>query len=81
MNVFAKSTAAALALCFAAAATPVSAEDSLPARAITALGLAIAQQGDLALIEIRDDLRRNLLKNLKPLLPQPEPKHNANTQH
>jgi hypothetical protein len=76
MNTFAKATGAALALCFATAATPVAAE-SLPARAVTALGLAIATQGDLALIQIREELQRNLLKSLKPLLPAPAPAERA----
>lgn len=54
-------------------AGPAAAQDSLPARAFSALGHAIAQQGNQALRDIRDEMRERLLRDLKPVLPQPAP--------
>ena len=67
-----KFSVAALALWCAGAAAPAAAEASLQDRAVSALGVAIASQGNAALIQIREDLKRDLLKTLAPLLPRPE---------
>ena len=66
---FKLSFAAALAaLCFS---TGANAGESLPERAVEALGAVIASQGNAALLEIRQELKDTLLEQLKPLLPRP----------
>lgn len=66
---FRLSIAAALtALSFCAS---VNAEESLPERAVEALGTVIASQGNAALLEIRRELKDTLLQQLKPFLPPP----------
>jgi hypothetical protein len=45
------------------------AADSLPARAINALGVAIAVQGDAALLQIRREIRETAIDAVKPFLP------------
>lgn len=65
-------TFAALALSLAAFTGPAAAaQDSLPARAATAVGLAIASQGNAALVQIREELKDTLLEQLRPYLPRP----------
>ena len=65
-----------LALKIAAAVTAlsvcgsVSAEDTLPTRVVEALGVAIAIQGDAALVEIRHELKDALMEQIKPYLPR-----------
>lgn len=71
MNKSTKLSIAALALCLAGASAPASADDSLRDRTVAALSNAIADQGNAALVEIRDELKRDLLKTLAPLLPSP----------
>jgi hypothetical protein len=61
-----------LALALAAGLSPAHAQDSMPARAINALGLAIAAQGDAALEQIRRELKDTLLEGVRPYLPRPE---------
>jgi len=60
------------ALCLAGASLPAAAQDSMPARAINALGLAIKSQGDAALVQIRQELKETLRDHIQPLLPKPE---------
>lgn len=64
-------TVAALALSLAALTGPAAAQDSLPARAATAVGHAIASQGNAALVQIREELKDTLLEQLRPYLPSP----------
>lgn len=45
--------------------------ESLPVRAATGVGAWIAAQGNAALDQIADDLRREIDRQIKPLLPQP----------
>ena len=66
-----KTFAAAAIVALAAFAGPASAQDNLPARAISAVGYAIAAQGDAALVQIRQELKDTLLEQLRPYLPQP----------
>ncbi len=47
----------------------IAAEDSLPMRAASRVGVFIASQGNAALMEIRDELKKDLLKRLEPYLP------------
>lgn len=67
-----KSSALALALL---AAGPAAAEESYGARvaaaAASSVGNWIANQGNQALREIREDLRDNLADKIKPFLPAP----------
>lgn len=67
-----KSSVLALALL---AAGPAAAEESYGARvaaaAANSVGHWIANQGNQALRDIREDLRDNLAQTLKPLLPAP----------
>lgn len=85
-----KTTTAALALLMALACGPAHADDrSLPSRAASLVGQLIAQQGNAALTQIREELRDDLVRTLRPLLPTPvpatdgaSPKDSANaTQH
>jgi hypothetical protein len=63
-------TAAALALCtFTGTA---SAHDTLTARAVNALSIAIAGQGDAALSQIRKELKQSAIEAFKPFLPKSE---------
>ncbi|HUR40095.1 MAG TPA: hypothetical protein VM240_02905 [Verrucomicrobiae bacterium] len=52
------------------AAGPASASDSLPTRAATALGVAIAAQGDIALAQIRKELKDTVVERIQPFLPE-----------
>jgi hypothetical protein len=67
-----KSSVLALALI---AAGPAAAEESYGARvaaaAASSVGTWIANQGNQALREIREDLRDNLADKIKPFLPAP----------
>jgi hypothetical protein len=59
--------AATLVLCtFSGAAIPA---EGLPSRAVVALGQAIAAQGNIALAQIRRELRQSGLKTIEPFLP------------
>jgi hypothetical protein len=60
------------ALSLAGASLPAAAQENLPARAINALGMAIAAQGDAALITIRQELKEALADHIKPYLPEPD---------
>jgi hypothetical protein len=67
-----KSVILATALVACTAMVPASAAtESLPERAVNALGAVIANQGNLALLEIRRELKETLLQQFKPLLPKP----------
>lgn len=58
------------------AAAPITgaSEPSLSLRATTGVGALIAQQGNAALLEIRNEVRSNLLAHFKPKLPPREPR-------
>ena len=72
-----KSTFAAAALAlYAFAGTASATNDTLQARAINAVGFAIATQGDAALAQIRQELTQSALEAFKPFLPQPAPEQN-----
>ena len=60
--------ATALALC--AFAGTASAE-SLPTRAVTAIGAVIAAQGDAALVQIGREITESALDAVQPFLPEP----------
>jgi len=61
--------AAALTLCSIPGS--VGAGDySLPGRAVSALGMVIASQGNAALVQIRRELQDSALKTIEPFLPQ-----------
>jgi hypothetical protein len=64
--------AALLALTFAAC-SPAHAEESMVARAASAVGMVIAAQGNAALVQIRHDVKDSLAEKLKPFLPQAAP--------
>ena len=61
-----------IALSFAAATAPASAQGNLPARAVSALGTVIADQGNAALVQIREEFKDTLVERIKPYLPKPE---------
>jgi len=66
-----KSTLAAVALALCSFTGTASANDILQSRAISALGDAIASQGNAALIQIRQEIRQTALDAVKPFLPAP----------
>jgi hypothetical protein len=72
-----KATLAVVALALCSITGSTSANDSLSSRAIGALGMAIASQGDAALNQIRRELEQSALAAMKPFLPKPEqaPEH------
>ena len=45
--------------------------DTLSTRAVSALGMVIATQGNAALIQIRRDLKESALKTIESFLPKP----------
>lgn len=49
-----------------------SAQDPLLTRAATGVGKLIAAQGNAALLEIREELQKDLLKRLRPAVPVPD---------
>lgn len=53
------------------AATAQASETGIAAGMATNLGTLIAAQGNHAFHELRDELKRNLINSLKPLLPAP----------
>lgn len=61
--------AAALVLC---SFTGTAAADTLQSRAAVSLGQAIAAQGNLALIQIRREIKQSALKTIEPFLPAPD---------
>lgn len=64
--------APALAVGLSFSATPALANDSSgPALAVSMVGQFIAQQGNAALLQIRNELRRDLEDALRPLMPAP----------
>jgi len=69
-----KASLAAAALTLASFAGTASAGDrqELLASTMHAVGRAIASQGNAALMQIRQELRRDLAESLKPLLPAPD---------
>ena len=60
-----------LALALLGATGPAAAAESAGTRAATAVGHWVAAQGNAALRDIRDDLRKRLADALKPQLPAP----------
>ena len=67
-----KSALLAAALVACTSMVPASAAtETLPERAVNALGAVIASQGNAALIQIRRELKDTLLQQIKPLLPKP----------
>lgn len=66
------STLAAAALVLCAFSGTASAADSGPGRAMTALSVVIANQGNAALVQIRRELAESALDAMKPFLPQAE---------
>jgi hypothetical protein len=75
INKSAIAVAAALVLCTVTGSS--SAGDSFPsralgARAVNALGVVIARQGDAALVQIRRELAESAREAMKPFLPEPE---------
>jgi hypothetical protein len=81
MNRMSAIAATALVLC--AFTGSASAADPQTKRAVTALGMAIAAQGDAALVQIRRELRESALAAMKPFLTEvvkaPEPQQLAAT--
>jgi hypothetical protein len=63
--------AAATALALCAFAGAASAAESLPSRAVGAIGAVIAAQGDDALIQIGREFKESALEAMKPFLPEP----------
>lgn len=72
-----KISLAAAALALAGLTGTASASDSLPSRAVTAFGVAVASQGDAALAQIRRELAQSALEAMQPFLPKPQkaPEH------
>ena len=69
MNRIAAITAFALAL--GTFAQDASANESLSTRAVNAIGIVIAAQGDAALVQIGRELKESALDAMKPFLPDP----------
>jgi hypothetical protein len=65
--------AAATALALCAFAGTASAAESLPTRAVGAIGAVIAAQGDAAIIQIGIEFTQSALEAMKPFLPEPAP--------
>jgi len=65
-------TAAALILASFASTASANDRQELLASTMHAVGRAIASQGNAALKQIREELRRDLAESLKPLLPAPD---------
>lgn len=66
-------TCIALAAALLAATVPANAnEESLSMRAASSLGQFIARQGNAALMEIRNEVKKDLAARLKPYLPRRE---------
>jgi hypothetical protein len=64
--------AAALALCSVTGSAGAGDSMSLMSgRAVSALGVVIAHQGNAALNQIRRDLKESALKTIEPFLPKP----------
>jgi parvulin-like peptidyl-prolyl isomerase len=74
-NIKTQIVAALLAL--GCAGPAAAADQGLPGRAINALGIAIASQGDAALVQIREELKDTLREHIKPYLPRPEARADA----
>lgn len=62
--------AAALAIALIGASTGAQAADGISGRVASGLGRWIAAQGNAALDELREDLKRDLSQRLQPLLPE-----------
>lgn len=60
-----------LALALLGATGPAAAAESTGTRAVAAVGHWIAAQGNAALRDIREDMRKRLSETLKPQLPAP----------
>lgn len=65
-----RSYIALIAILLTATQPAMASEQSLPMRAASGLGAFIASQGNAALTEIRDEVRKDLLERLKPYLPK-----------
>jgi hypothetical protein len=63
-----KVAATVFALSFCASA---NAAESLPGRAVEAIRVAIASQGNAALLEVRREMKEKFAEQVKPFLPQP----------
>jgi hypothetical protein len=61
---------AALVLCTLTGSA--TATDSLSSRAVSAIGAAIASQGDAALAQIRREIAESAREVMKPFLPAPQ---------
>jgi len=64
--------AAALILASFTGTASATDRQELLASTMHVVGRAIASQGNAALIQIREELRRDLTESLKPLLPSPQ---------
>ncbi len=67
-----KSTLAAAAVLVLCSFTGAASADSLQSRAIVTLGQAIAAQGNVALVQMKRDLKKSALKTIEPFLPKPD---------
>ncbi len=72
MNQLSTIAARLLALALLATSLPSHAVDASAVRAANNVGSWIATQGNAALHQINDDLRRTLLEQLRPMLPEPQ---------
>jgi len=70
---------AAISVGLAGLAFPATADDSLTDRAASAVGHYIAAQGNAALVQIREELTRDLARQIRPYLPEPERVSTAGT--
>ena len=61
--------AAAIAAGLLGTGPATAGEESLPSRAASMLGGYIAQQGNAALMQIRNDLKKDLTRTIKPFIP------------
>jgi hypothetical protein len=64
--------AAATALVLCGFPGSVASADTLPSRVAASLGQVIAAQGNAALMQIRNDLKKSALKTIEPFLPKPD---------
>ena len=71
LNPTAKAAIAGLLLASGAAA-PAAIAMERPAGLTEMMGIYILSQGNEALLQIREDMKKDLLAHLKPLLPKPE---------
>ncbi|MGH8482191.1 MAG: hypothetical protein ACRES8_07010 [Nevskiaceae bacterium] len=67
-----RTSSLAAALVLSTLAGTASASDSLPSRAVSAVGIVIASQGNAALVQIRRELGESARDAMKPFLPAPQ---------